>query len=190
MILLAYVDYLKQLLEPTGIYDLDSGIGACELAVIGAQLDEIFSELELLGREAILASAEDLGLRKYEELLPYRPAYITMQDARRAVMALLRIREGCFTLDALNDTLGGCGIDAAISEGETAQTAVVKFPSNRGIPEGFEGLKKRIEQIIPCHIAAQYIFLYTLWSEIMAKLPSWGALESKVKSWKELEIYQ
>lgn len=64
---------------------------------------------------------------------PIRPAYITTEDERNAVMALLRIRRGCFTLQMLQDTLSGCGISASIAESGTAMTSAVTFPKNRGI---------------------------------------------------------
>ncbi|MEG1763900.1 MAG: DUF2313 domain-containing protein [Oscillospiraceae bacterium] len=175
-------------MEPLGIYKLDGGFGAEELCVIGAQLDEVFAALEELLREGHLTTASSFGLRKLEELLPYRPAYITTEDARRAIMALLRIREGCFTLGELSSTLSGCGLNATIEEGEKPQTAIVKFPQNRGIPQGFDDLKLRIEEIVPCHLAVQYTFIYTSWRELMQKLTSWRDLESKTHSWRELEI--
>ena len=45
---LGYTDYLKQMLLPLGIYDLEEGIGAEEIRVIGKQLDELFETLEEL----------------------------------------------------------------------------------------------------------------------------------------------
>lgn len=184
-----YYDYLKQLLEPLRLYDLENGAGAEELKVIGSQLDEIFEELEELYAEALPATAQSFGLRKYEKLLPYRPAYLTTQDAQRALMALMRIRGGCFTIGMLQDTLSGCGLNAIVAEGREPLTAIVSFPDNRGIPEGFEKLKFRVEEIMPCHLAVKYAFVYTLWRELMEKLSDWQVVENSVNTWRELEIY-
>lgn len=187
---LGYTDYLRQILLPLGIYDLEEGIGAEEIRIIGKQFDELFDALEELARETVTAQAESYGLKNYEALLPNIPAYITAQDERNSVMALLRIRGGCFTRGLLNETLGGCGISASIAESEKAMTAAVSFPKNRGIPEGFDTLKLRIEEIVPCHLAVEYIFTYSTWQELMAKLRSWTAIEENTSGWRELEIYE
>ena len=187
---LGYTDYLKEMLVPLCIYDLEEGIGAEEIGVIGKQLDDIFNALEALGWESVLAQAESYGLKNYEKLLPYTPVYSTTHDERQAVMALLRIRGGCFTLQMLQDTLSGCGIAASIGEYGTAMTVAVGFPENRGIPDGFDKLKIRIEDIIPCHLAVEYSFTYSTWQELMSKLQGWTAIEGKVHSWRELEIYE
>lgn len=187
---LGYTDYLKQMLLPLGIYDLEEGVGAEEIRVIGKQLDMLFSTLEDLGRESVMAQAESYGLKKYEALLPHTPAYITTQDERNAVMALLRIRGGCFSRLMLQETLSGCGISANITESGTAMMVAVGFPENRGIPEGFDKLKLRIEDIVPCHLAVEYRFTYSTWQELMNRLQSWTVIEENTSSWRELEIYE
>ena len=186
---MGYAEYLKGLLRPTGLYELDSGAGAAELEVYGEKLDEVFANLEVLGAECLPLTASDYGLELYEQLLPFRPASITAADKRRAVGALLRIRGGCFTPERLQSTLSGCGLTAVVRESGTAQTVIVSFPKNRGIPEGFEKLKGRVEEILPCQLAVEYEYIYTAWKELMAQLVTWGAFQRKGLSWKEAETY-
>ena len=187
---MGYFDYLKGILEPLGIYDLESGAGADELEVQAIQLDEVFEILEIHAREMFLATAESYGLHNFGELLPYYPIYITNEDARQAIMALLRIRNGSFTLEHLRDTLRGCGVNAILEESDEPFTVIVSFPHNRGIIEGFDEIRLRIEEILPCHLAIRYVFIFTLWSEIMNKLRDWRTLEAYVPNWHELEIFQ
>ena len=184
-----YTNYLKEILQPLDIYDLENGVGAEELAVIGQQLDAVFDALEEIRREAFLASAESYGLTNFEAALPFTPAYLTTEDERRAVMALLRIRGGCFTLPLLQSTVSGCGLTATIEEGTEAMTAVIRFPQNRGVPDGFEKLQKRIEEIVPCHLQTTFVFIYTLWQELTAGLASWSAAQSLAGTWKAMETY-
>jgi hypothetical protein len=184
-----YTDYLKQILMPLGIYDLESGLGAQELAVIGEQMDTIFDALEEIRREAFLASAESYGLTNFMNALPFTPASLTLEDERRAVMALLRIRGGCFTLPMLQDTVSGCGLKATIEESTEPMTVLVRFPQNRGVPENFEKLKRRISEIVPCHLKTDFQFIYSSWEELMAKLKTWGEAQERVGTWKEIEIY-
>lgn len=185
-----YSDHIKQLLEPLGVYDLAIGAGAAEIDVIGEQLDAVFDRMEIMACEAVIPTAGGFGLTSYEELLPYRPAYLTLDDRRRALLALLRIREGCFTKKLLQDTISGCGIAATIEEGAEALTAVISFPQNRGIPDGFELLKSRIENIVPCHLSVSYRFIYSTWQQLMALLIDWSDAESSCASWRDIEILE
>jgi hypothetical protein len=185
-----YIRCLKQILEPLGIYDLENGAGAVELEVIGKQMNEIFAGMEILAAEAIPLNASGFGLERYEAALPYRPSYITVADRRRAIMALLRIRNGCFTQELLQDTISGCGIEATIEESNIAQTAKISFPQYRGIPGNFEALKKRIEQIVPCHLSVEYRFIYSTWQELMSILSDWSYAGAGRHSWHDIEILE
>ena len=186
---MGYAEYLKDLLRPLRLYELDEGDGCAELEAEGGQLDGICRQLDGALREGILAGAQDAGLSAYEEILPFVPSYITAQDRRRAIEALLRIDMRSFTAAALNGTIAGCGIRARVEEADAPRTVKVSFPYNRGIPENIGELKRRIEQILPCHLGVEYIFEYLLWGELEKWLPSWSELEAKVGSWGELEVY-
>ncbi len=181
-----YAEELRKILQPLGIYDLGGASGA-ELDAVGAELDGVYALLIAAEREAMPLTAEDEGLAVWEALLPFVPAYLTAADRRRAIAALLRI-DGCsFTVDAINGTLAGCGIRARAEETGTAMTVRITFPYNRGEPEGLEALKARIEQILPCHLAAEYRFLYVTWEELEALFPTWEALELGAADWQTLE---
>lgn len=186
---MGYADYLKDLLRPLRLYELDSGDGCAELEAEGEQLDGVCAHLDAALREGMLALAQDTGLGAYEEILPFVPSYLTAQDRRRAIGALLRIDMRSFTVKALNDTIAGCGIRAVVEEAEAKQTVRVSFPYNRGVPEGIEQLQSRIEQILPCHLGVEYVFVRILWRELEQWFGSWNELEALCPSWDELEKY-
>ena len=182
-----YASELKSILRPLGIYDVDAGAGAAELEAIGAQLTGIWTGLMDAETEANPVTAADSGLDQWETLLPFVPAYRTMADRRRAIAALLRIDGASFTVDAINDTIAGCGIRALVEETDTAMTVRVSFPWNRGEPDDWEALRERIEQIIPCHLAIEYVFVNVLWMELETLFSMWSELEAENLSWKETE---
>ena len=186
---MGYFDYFKRILAPLESYDLESGVGADEIRVIGSQLDDVFLELDILYREAMMASAESYGIAMMEEIFPYRPSYTTVEEARRAIMALSRIRNGCFTLPLLNDTLSGCGIPATINETYHPMKVQVRFPENRGIPSDFESLKVKIETIVPCHLDIEYVFRFALWREIMYGIKYWREIEDSQMTWDDMEKF-
>ena len=182
-----YAYELKNLLRPLGIYDLDSGAGASELECIGGELDRIFSMLETAEQNANPLTAAVSGLQPWEALLPFAPASLTANDRRQAIAALLRI-DGCsFTPDGLNRTIAGCGIRAVVRETAVPMTVEVSFPENRGVPEGFEELKVRLEQILPCHLEVEYAFAFCLWRELEGLFAAWKKLEAAALSWEELQ---
>ncbi|MCM1149906.1 MAG: DUF2313 domain-containing protein [Butyricicoccus sp.] len=186
---MGYAEYLKDLLRPLRLYELDSGAGGAELECEGAALDTVCERLERALEEGIVASARDAGLSAYEGILPFVPSYITAEDRRRAVEALLRIDMRSFTCEDINGTVSGCGIRAHVEETGTAQTVRVSFPFNRGVPDGFDAVRERIEQILPCHLGVEYVFVRAVWREVEEWFESWQELEARCPSWDGLERY-
>lgn len=185
---MSYPEYLKQLLEPLGVYDLGEGtFSGGELDSIGGQLDQVLSLLEECQREMSLATAESYGLERVARLLADRPVAEDPEQLRAALAALLRINGDSFTLAAINDNLSGCGINAQVQDSETAQTVEVRFPDVPGIPDGVEGMQRIIEEIIPCHLAIQYVYWYITWAMMEQRFAAWETVEAMELSWEELE---
>ena len=182
-----YAKELKELLRPLGIYDLNSGAGAEELNCIGGMMDEICEALEQGENDASPLTAGSAGLELWESLLPFAPVSLTEADRRRGVAALLQIDECSFTAAGINRTLAGCGIRAVAEETATPLTVRVTFPENRGVPAGFERLQVRIEQILPCHLAVEYVFLFCTWAELEALFSAWAELDAAAPEWDELQ---
>ena len=187
MAALDYISVLKELLRPLGIYDVDNGLGAAELHSVGTALNLSYHALLSAEAESNPLTAGETGLTAWEKLLPFVPAYRTAADRRRAIAALLRIDGTSFTLAGVNDAITGCGIRAVVAETETPQTVSVSFPWNRGEPDDFDALRERIEMILPCHLAIEYVFIFVIWSEMETLFPQWSGTEENAYSWRELE---
>lgn len=184
---MSHAAYLKELLRPLGIYRLEGGPGAGELTAQGAELDAVAAELEEIEREMLIATAEDEGLEAIESLLARRPVAATLERRRAALAALLRVGGDSFTLAAINDNLAGCGLNAVASETGAAGYVEVRFPDVPGIPEGFEEMRKIIEDILPCHLGIEYVFWYITWAMMEEKFDTWGDIEAGGYTWEELE---
>lgn len=182
-----YGGYLKQLLAPLGVYQLENSFNGAELESLGAALDEVFDTLEEVHKQADLTTAGPEGLKKLEGLFARRPVTDDEERLRTALAALLRIGGDSFTLEAINDNLAGCGLNAVAEETDTAQTVAVRFPEVPGIPEGFEEMRKIIEDILPCHLAVEYVFWYVTWAMLQRRFATWGEIEELGLSWEELE---
>ena len=177
-------DYLATLLRPLGVYDLREGtVNRGELEAYGVRLDHMAGELEDTAREMNLTTAEGFGLERVEELLPYRPVCATPGQRRAALAALLRIGGDSFTPAAINDTLRGCGLNARAEEGGQPGYVKVYFPEVAGIPEGFDGLRAIIEEILPSHVDVTYVFWYNTWAMAAERHPTWGHAQDAGRCW-------
>lgn len=187
---MGYAEYLIELLRPLGVYDLAEGtVNRGELESWGGQLDLGMDQLLETEREMCLATAEDLGLERIEELLPYRPMSDTVELRRAALAALLRIDGDSFTLEAINDTLAGCGINAKARETGTPSYVQVWFPDVPGQPEGFERIRYIIEEILPCHLGIEYVFWYLTWAQTGEKFRNWAEIQELGLSWDKLRAF-
>ena len=185
---MSHARYLRDLLRPLGVYDLEAPFNGGELDAQGEALDGAMERIEEVHREASLATAEDWGLEKIASLFVRRPVAGTPRKLAVALAALLRISGDSFTLEALNDTITGCGIPARVKETGTGQVAV-SFPGVAGEPKGFEELKKIIEDILPTHLGIEYDFWFLTWQELEDNFPSWQSIEDLELSWTQLETF-
>ena len=83
--------------------------------------------------------------------------------------------------------LKGCGLNAAASETGEPGVVEVRFPDVPGIPDGFDELKKILEDILPSHLEIQYKFWYITWALMEERFDTWGDVEAISPTWEELE---
>ena len=178
--------YLRELLRPLGVYDLEAPFNGGELDAQGQALDEMAAWLEEVRRESDLTCAQDWGLEKLARLFVRPPLATEPRKLASALAALLRIGGDSFTLADINDTISGCGVPAVVTELGVGRVQV-SFPGIPGQPDGFEDLRKIIEDILPAHLGIAYYFWYLTWEELEEKFPAWSAIEGKRLSWDALE---
>lgn len=181
-----YEEYLRALLEPLGVYDLNEGtLNGAELYALGSGLDTVSGQLEAAEREALTATAEGQGLDRREALFARRPAAVTVEERRAAIAALLQIAGDSLTPDAIDCTIRGCGIRAkAVELGDG--TLQVRFPETAGIPAEFDQIQKIILDILPCHLAVEFYFRYLTWAECHAAGYTWQDVEAH--TWETFQL--
>ena len=185
---MAYAEFIRDLLRPLFVYDLDIGAGAAEIEALGDVFDGADTVSQSLHRESNPLTAEDYGIKKYEELFPFGSVYDDAESRRRAIEGLIRIDDGSFTLSDMNATIAGCGIEAVIGETETQYVVSVSFPGRHGVPENIDGIKERIGKILPAHIRADYVYTYPTW-EVIETLGTWADIAERNMTWNDIESY-
>ena len=183
---MSYAQYLRELLRPLGVYDLNAPFSGGELEVQGAALDGADLALEEVARETDLTQARDWGLEYRARLFARRPVADSPAELGEALAALLRIGGDSFTLAAINDTISGCGIPALAEETGVGKVRV-RFPGTAGVPQGFDQLREIIEDILPSHLEIEYWFWYLTWAELEQKFSRWADIEARNLSWEQLE---
>ena len=154
---MSHADYLRELLRPLRVYELTGTANGGELDAVGEALDGSGAALDEVQREMLISTAEDWGLEAIESLLVRRPVAPNLNRRRQALAALLRIGGDSFTLEAINDNLKGCGLNAVAVETDTPGVVEVYFPDVPGIPDGFDEMKKILEEIQDGTFASKWI---------------------------------
>ena len=186
---MGYSDYLRNLLKPLGVYDLSSGsLSGSELDALGLGLDQVDASVAYTEQEGSLATAEGEGLSRREALFARTPVNYSTKLRRAAIAALLRIGPDCFTLDAINDTISGCGITAVVQEKEQFGYVRVIFPEVAGIPREFDQIAQIILDIIPCHLEVEFYFRYLTWEECHRFGYTWAIVQENQWNWHDFQL--
>ena len=184
-----HAEHLKGLLRPLGVYKLDNSFLGAELDTLGWALDRVEEHLENIQREMCLITARGEGLEKMGRLFVRRPVAQDAGQLAQALAALSRIGGDSFTLAAINNTICGYGLNAAVAETNDPGTVTVRFPDVPGVPAGFETLSRIIEDILPAHLLVRYLFRYATWTDLEEQKLTWQKIHEEALSWQELELF-
>ncbi len=180
-------DYMKELLRPLGVYKLENSFLGAELDSLGQALDLAQDTLERIQQEMCLTTARAEGLDAMAGLFVQRPVTNDPQQMASSLAALARIGWDSFTLAAINDTLCGCGLNATALETDTPGVVTVRFPDTRGVPAGFDEMRRIIEDILPAHLLVHYLFWYVTWKELEERSLTWQMIHTENMTWGEFE---
>ena len=154
---MGYYNYLCELLRPLRVYRLDegslSGAGCTPRARDWTPQLRRWRRRRVRG---VLMTAEDEGLSRREQLFSRVGARTTPALRRLAIASLLRVGGDGFTLEAVNQTISGCGVRAVAAETDEQGVVRVTFPQVAGEPEDFARIRDIILEIMPCHLQVDF----------------------------------
>ena len=84
---MSYGDYLRDVLRPLGVYDLEAPFQGEELDAVGCGLDGAEAALEEIQREMNLETARDWGLERVAALFVHRPVAAGAEEMAAALAA-------------------------------------------------------------------------------------------------------
>ena len=185
---MSYYDYLRDLLRPMRLYELDEGYGSIELEMEGIAFDALFEAVEISERESVLQKAESFGLRGFEELFPSFERAEDLNGRRETIRGLMRIDGHSHTLPALRGIVECFGIDMDIVESPGLDLVTISFPGVDGSPECFAQIRWLVEEILPCHLEVRYALTRTDWNALESRNFTWAIIESAALYWEQLEV--
>ena len=106
---------------------------------------------------------------------------------RLAIASLLRVGGDGFTLEAVNQTISGCGVRAVAAETDEQGVVRVTFPQVAGEPEDFARIRDIILEIMPCHLQVDFYFRFLTWEECEAAAWTWQGVEDAEHTWESFE---
>ena len=106
---------------------------------------------------------------------------------RLAIASLLRVGGDGFTLEAVNQTISGCGVRAVAAETDEQGVVRVTFPQVAGEPEDFARIRDIILEIMPCHLQVDFYFRFLTWEECEAAAWTWQGIEDAGHTWESFE---
>ena len=183
-----YEQYLRNLLEPLGIYAFVQGnIQEGELYALGMGLDQVQQALERVERESLTATAQEEGLERREALFARKNAAVTLEQRRQAIAALLQIDADSLTPQAIDVAIQGCGIRARAVEMGQGKIRVL-FPQTAGVPDEFSQIEKILLDILPCHLEVEFYFRYLTWEECEKAGYTWAQVEAAEHTWESFQL--
>lgn len=146
------------------------------------ELQELSKNIESVFNQFFVDLA-DSSLERWEKDLGIEVNNSKCDDARRSIIKSKLRGHGTVTLNLINNVSESFSSgEVEVIEDNSSCSFTIKFVGRRGQPPNFEDLKKAIEEIKPAHLAVDYEFTYTTWSEL--KTLNWDAL--KQLTWKEV----
>ncbi len=173
---MGYADYLKQMLNPMGVYRLDRGYSKAELDAIGDALDKVSAKLrEHLEGSTYTESSGDY-LRMLESLLPIVNFADTEEERRQNVLTLLAVNDTCSDKASLEAILKACGLAAEITELDEKFTVQLHFTDIRG--ELTEEEKQVCQAVMPAHIVLKFVCDGLTWDRAEELFPTWDDFDN------------
>ncbi|MFI3312419.1 MAG: hypothetical protein R3Y62_00890 [Eubacteriales bacterium] len=183
---MSYSDYLRQMLEPIGVYDLTAtSFSGAEVEAMGTGLEGFWQDVQVERLESIISTATDNGLTMWEQVFPYRAPVETVEERRAALCGFLTISGDSFTYEDICVCLAACGVTCTLEETDTPGVVDISFDGLVGEPDNYETVQAICETILPSHVLINYNIVYLTWGQALEI--TWGDVCEG--TWHDFERY-
>ncbi|WP_128893606.1 putative phage tail protein [Longirhabdus pacifica] len=114
---------------------------------------------------------------------------LSIEERRSVIKSKLR-GFGTVNIQLIKKVVEPYAGEIEVEDAADRYTIVITFVGERGTPVQLENMKASLLDIIPAHLAMEFVFTYLTWDELDNYLWTWDELDQKDITWKEFEIYR
>lgn len=177
---------LLQRLSPIGIYTEKAEELHRELKAYAAEIERLYSNLSTMFRERFITTAENEGLRMYEELFGPVRDNESVENRRQMLQLRMGLGNGDFTLEGIKKALDSLGLQYVISEfpalGKLNITATADYSA-----EQQAWIQREVGKMIPASIEFQLTFNTLTWAQWDAFNRTFDAMDNENQTWQEID---
>lgn len=177
---------MKKALLPLTIYRSDARNLGRELRAYADEIERLYQQINEMLPEGFIATAQDRGLKEYEELFGPEQSSLTAAERRERLLSRMNLGEGDFTPAGIRKALDSFGLEYAISEFPTLNRLnIVAQTDYTKAEQAF--IKSEVAKIVPAHLEFQLVFNTLMWSELDALNKTFAVLDSEDLDWDEID---
>lgn len=177
---------MRSSLTPLGSYGSHAPILELELTVYAGELEALYEELAVIGRERFISTAEDIGLSVYETLFGPERTGESAESRREKLLLRMNLGEGDFTPAGIRRALDSLGVSCQISEFPTLNRLNITAATD--LTEAQQAfILREVEKIVPAHLDFQMTFNTMTWDDIDGLDLTFTQSDALDLSWDELD---
>lgn len=180
---------MKEHLGAIGLYAENAAVSDTELRIYAAEMERLYDALRTAIGERFIATAQDEGLRVYEEL--FGPPRDDLSTARRRELLTLRLNlgEGDFTPAGIRKALDSFGLSYTISEYPLySRLNIIAQTDYTKAEQAF--IRQEVYKILPAHLLVQMVFNTLTWSELDAMNKRFSTIDAENLTWEQIDALE
>ena len=177
---------MKKYMTPLTMYDEDAAALGFELRTYASEIERLYSVLGTMFRERFIGTAEDIGLRVYEEIFGPERDDESVEDRREMLSLRMNLGEGDFTPTGIRKALDSLGLSCVISEFPTLNRLNITATTDYSLAQQAFILSE-ITKIVPAHLDFQMTFNTITWDQLDALDRTFSAIDAEDQTWDQFD---
>lgn len=130
------------------------------------------------------------GLANWERVFDIAADETKPIDQRRSVIKSKMRGAGTVTISLIEEVAEAYDngdVDVVLDHANYIVT--ITFISTKGIPPNLADIENALREIIPAHLAIDFVFTYLTWDELDSANLTWDDLDALGLTWDQFEVY-
>jgi hypothetical protein len=176
-------DYLPRYYDDSRIVGNLLDQESAEVSDLNAAIADVLAQFFVDTATWGLANWERICGIKTDETKPY-------DQRRSAIKARLR-GVGTVTVALIKNVAESYNNgEVEVTEDNANYTIAVRFVSTYGRPSNMTDIQNALREIVPAHLAIDFVFTYATWSEVDSRGQTWADIDALGETWAQYEAYQ